>query len=241
VRLALVLVLSSGTAFAQEPPGDGKTAVELAGAAFEFRDFQKVVDVLRPWVRPMKILDDKLKIEARRMMGVSLHLLGRFDEAREEFGELLLLDPKHELDPFVVPPEVIGAFEAIRRELKPTLDKILLARGENPNPEPPLNLKVVTLPHPAMAILPFGVPQFLVNEPGWGAAFAIVQTLGLGTNIAGWIAGREVGRDGSSYDAWLAVQYTALAVTVLAYAGGVIHGIYLLNGIQERADVPPAP
>src|SRR5688572_10779742 len=111
----IVALLWNGAAFAQDEPKD---AVQLARAAFEFRDFQKVVDILEPWIRPMKILDPALKIEARSLAGVSLHLLGRTDGARVEFGELLLLDPKHQLDPFVVPPEVIATFEAVRKELK---------------------------------------------------------------------------------------------------------------------------
>ena len=44
--LWLAAVLWSGAAFAQEAPKDAKSAIELARAAFEFRDFQKVVDVL---------------------------------------------------------------------------------------------------------------------------------------------------------------------------------------------------
>ncbi len=235
----LIAVLGSSAAFAQEAPKDEKSAVELANAAFEFRDFQKVLDLLRPWVHPMRILDDKLKVEARSLMGVSLHLLGRVEEAKEEFGDLLLIDPRHELDPFVVPPEVIATFEGVRRELKPTLDKILAERGENPNPEPPMKLKLVVVPHRATAFLPFGVPQFVLDQPGWGASFAVVQTLGLAANIGGWIGASRTPPDLPAYDRWLAVMYSGLAVAVLAYVGSVIHGIFLLDRLE--ADVQATP
>jgi hypothetical protein len=234
----LVALGWAGAALAQEKPNDEKSAVELARAAFEFRDFQKVIDVLRPWVRPMRIRERELQVEARSLTGVSLHLLGRVDEAREEFGDLLLLEPKHELDPFVVPPEVIATFEAVRRELKPTLDEILRERGENPEPDPSLNLRVVTLPHPAISILPFGIPQFIVDQPAWGTSFAVLQTLGIAGNVTGWIASREAGNR-RDYEIWRAVQYASLALTVLAYVGGVVQSVILLNDLE--ADVQPTP
>jgi hypothetical protein len=229
---------------AQDEPKDAKSAVELARSAFEFRDFQKVIDVLGPWVRPMRILEDDLKIEARSLVGVSLHLVGNVEEAKAEFGELLLLDPRHRLDPFVVPPEVVATFEAVRRELKPTLDRILKERGEDPDPEPPVNLKVLTTPHPAIAILPFGIPQFVMEEFGWGTAFALLETLGLGVNIASWIVSGGIaplpgGEPAPAKERWVAIQYTGLAVALLAYAGNVLHSFILLNG--RAPDVPATP
>lgn len=250
--VALMLLWAPAIGLAQEKPEDEETALSLARAAFEFRDFEKVVAVLRPWVRPMRIRTEERKIEARALMGISLHLLGRVDEAKEEFGDLLLLDPKHELDPFVVPPEVIATFESVRRELRPTLDQILRERGEKPPPEaPPVELKLVTVPHPVTIWLPFGVPQFVMEEPGWGAAFALVQALGVAGNIAAYFAGNAArnqeradrmegipAQGTQPSDRWLVVQYTALAAALVAYAGSVIHGYYLLDRLEGRLAAP---
>lgn len=242
VLVALMVLSAPARGLAQEEPADAETAVSLARAAFEFRDFEKVVSVLRPWVRPMRIRAPELKIEARALMGVSLHLLGRIDAAKEEFGELLLLDPKHELDPFVVPPEVIATFEAVRRELRPILDEILAERGEKPPPEePPVELRLVTVPHPATAWLPLGVPQFLMDEPGWGAVFALTQTLGIAGNVAAYFAGNAASTPmDPSPRRWVAVQYAALATTLIAYAGSVIHAYFLLDALEARLESPEA-
>lgn len=231
----LALMLSPIDGAAQSPPKDGATAVQLATAAFEFRDFQRVVDVLRPWVRPMRIFDEKLKIRARSLMGVSLHLLDRKLEAKEEFGDLLLLDPKHQLDAFVVPPDVIATFEAVRKELAPVLEKILKDRGERPPPKKdPVKLRLVRVPHLATTFLPLGVPQFLLDKPGWGSAFGLVQVLGVAGNITAFFAQRSLAsKEEPAYDRWVGVQFGALAVAILAYAGSVIHGWFLLDAMER--------
>jgi hypothetical protein len=233
--LAVFALMWPGAVLAQDEPKDAQSAVELARSAFEFRDFQKVIDVLGPWVRPMRILEHELKVEARSLLGVSLHLLGKVGDAKAEFGDLLLLEPKHKLDPFVVPPEVIATFEAVRRELKPTLDEILRERGEDPDPEPPIPR--VPVLHPALSILPLGIPQFVMDQVAWGATFAILQVVGLGANIAGWATARQVDPR-PVHDGLVAMQYAGVAVAVFAYIGNIIHSLILLNG---GAEVPPAP
>jgi hypothetical protein len=230
--LAVLLALPS---FARAEPKDARAAVELARNAFEFRDFDKVVAVLGPWVKPMRILDRAQQIEARSLLGVSLHLLGKTEEAKDEFGDLLLLDPKHELDPFVVPPEVIAAFEAVRKELMPTLDQILRERGEKPEPKgPPPKLELVVVPHAVTVWLPLGIPQFVMDEPGWGSAFAVLQGLGLAANVGAFFAGESNGTGDDT--AFRAVQYSAIAVALAAYVGGVIHGYFLLNRLEDEVE-----
>ena len=215
-------------------PKDERAAVAVAKAAFEFRDFKKAVDTLKPWVRPMRIRNEDLKIEARALMGICLHLLTDVQRAKEEFGELLLLDPRHELDPFVVPPQVIATFEAVRTELRPTLDQILKERGDLPENTGPTQLKLVTVPHPITAWAPFGIGQFVLDKPGWGVAFALLQSLGLIGNVSGFLAGNSVDKSDPSFDRWVGLQYGALAVAVLAYAGSVIHGILALDQYEKN-------
>lgn len=200
-----------------ERGGDAESAVQLATDAFEYRDFKKVVEVLTPWLHPPHIEDRALRISARQLLGVSLHVLGQRSEAKEEFGQLLLEDPTHKLDPFVVPPPVVQAFEEVRRQMKPTLDRVLKERGLQPEaPRPALVL--VPVPNAFVGLLPFGLPQFQLDEPRAGAAFLGLEVAGLAANVAGYLRGRAVQESGASPTVWIAAQYAGLGVFVASWA-----------------------
>ena len=190
MALIVGMVLTGHGIAAAQPPtsgaGDALRTTETATAAvaqarnaFEYRDFERVVRLLNPWLHPRRILDRTLAIEARQLLGVSLHVLGRVESAKEEFAELLLLDPQRKLDPFLVPPAVIQAFEDVRASMRPTLDRIMRARGMEPDPpNGSTNLdmvQTVEVPPLAAALLPGGLPQFVADEAGWGLLWAVLQ------------------------------------------------------------------
>jgi TonB family protein len=58
------------------------------------------------------------QVEAHKYRASSLIALGRTDDARAEFTELLAIDPGHALDPAVAPPKVIEQFEQSRSAFK---------------------------------------------------------------------------------------------------------------------------
>lgn len=239
-----------GTAFAQSPEGDPKTAVRLAKAAFEYRDFERVVTILDPWLHPPRIVDPKLEVKARELLGVSQHVLGRVEAAEEEFAQLLELAPKHELDPFLVPPPVVQTFEEVRAKMKPILDRLIDRPAPDPDP-PPVEVRtkveLVEVPHPAIVVTPFGIPQFALGETGWGIMWAGLQAVALAVNIGGWAQSRRVATpaaddrvvDTSALAGWQAVQYGGLAAFVAAWAGSGVHGYFQLDA-QRRAATPLA-
>ena len=230
--LALVLAIPR---FSLAQPKTPAAAVQQAENAFEYRDFERVVKLLYPWLHPRLIEDGPLAIEARKLLGVSLHVLGRTDEAKQEFAELLILDPRYKLDPFLVPPAVIQAFDDVRESMKATLDQILKERGDKPlTPLPDARSVVRPVEVPSMAVvwLPGGVPQFAADETGWGMLWAVLQVGFLTLNL---VAFDQAGRnDGSSHDVWTTLQYTGLGGFLGAWAASGIQGYGQLKAAQKR-------
>lgn len=253
-RVASLIVISlclllAAPAFAQGAEQSPQTAVRLAKASFEYRDFKKVVELLDPWLHPPRIVDPKLEVQARELMGVSQHVLGQVDAAEEEFAQLLKLHPKHELDPFLVPPPVVQSFEEVRAKMKPILDKLL---GEPAKPEPAkvkiqTELRFVQVPHRAVVFMPLGIPQFALDEPVWGAVWAGLQVVGLAANIAGWRQGRAVRTANSSAAEgqasatapWLGLQYFGAGLVAGAWAGSSIQGWAQLQTLRRSLEVGP--
>lgn len=215
---------------------DPAGALEIARAAFEYRDFQKVIDTLFAWVHPPRIPDDAQMIDARRLLGVSFHVLGDTKSAREEFAQLLLADPRHKLDPFVVPPKVIETFEAVRREMRPTLDRVLAERGMRPDPGPspaPAGPIVVEVPSRWVTLLPGGVPQFALEEPAWGGVLGGGQLAGLALNFTGYFVAQSLSPEEPAFEGWRATQYVGLGLAVAAYAASVIWANVSYDGYRE--------
>ncbi len=240
---ALILaVLMPCTALAADD-GDPVARVLLrAKSAFEYRDFARVIKILDPWVHPPRIADPVRMLEARRLLGISLHVEGKSEPAREEFGQILMAEPDHQLDPFVVPPAVIEAFEDVRTKMKPVLDRIRAERrrqaGLPLEPEPPSGA-----PHPIVAYLPFGLGQMIaLDQVEWGAAWLAVQVIGLATNIVGyWLAEQLKNDDGflepqnqDAYDQRLAIQYGGVALFGAAWLTSGIQGHV---SIEQRAPI----
>lgn len=234
--LVLIGAVVGPPAAAQDAPDDPRAAVRYARNAFEYRDFDKVVEVLWPWLHPPRIVDTALAVRARELLGISLFILGREAEAREEFSSMLLLDPDHALDPFLVPPDVIQAFEDVKQAMEPTLrslrDKEPVAP---PEPEPMrVRREILEVPHPAVVMLPLGAPQFVLDQPTWGGFWLGAQLAGLGLNVASYWQADALRSEDPDYDTWVALQYVGLGITAAAYVGSVIQGAELLRA-QRRA------
>lgn len=215
-------------------PADPESALQYAKNAFEYRDFEKVVEVLWPWLHPPRIGEPDRTVKARELLGISLHLVGRETAAREEFSALLLQAPDHQLDPFVVPPDVIQSFEGVRERMEPTLRAIRDREPVQPQPratEPPqVRVDLVEVPHPAVVFLPLGLPQFVLDEPEWGILWLVLQAGGVGLNAAAFAVGDGLDAEAKGRTGWLAVQYGALGVAVLGYVASVVQG----NGLLLR-------
>lgn len=231
--LAWMLVAAEPSAEAQ--PNSPEAALEYARNAFEYRDFEKVVDVLWPWLHPPRFVDPERAVAARELLGVALHLLGRVDDGKEEFAALLLRDPDHELDPFVVPPDIIQSFQDVQERMEPALRALrdrepVEPSGQDPAPPPRVRVEWVEVPDPAVAFLPFGAPQFILDAPEWGVLWLLLQTGSIGLNVGAYAAGDALQPGAADRPVWLGVQYGALGAAVLSYVASIVQA----NGLVLR-------
>jgi hypothetical protein len=241
---AVALVATVGPARAQTPEPTAPAAVRYARNAFEYRDFPKVVEVLWPWLHPPRIVDPELVIQARELLGVSLHLVGRTEDAEDEFSALLLLSPDHALDPFVVPPDVIQVFEAIKEQMAPTLNALRDREPIRPidrEEQPRVELRLVEVPHWSVSLLPLGIAQFTLDKPGWGAALLAVQATGLALNAASFVRANGLSPDSNAFDQWVAAQYVGLGIAVVGYVAGVVQANNAIRARREALLTEPPP
>ena len=129
---ALLLFVSA--ARAQVPDGgapDGGTPSDLARAPsspaealkrardeFDFGNYERVVDRLRPLVEALELsreLPEKAdRLEALRVYGIACTLTGRRTAAEGAFLLLLREEPSTQLDPALVRPEAVAFFNEVR-------------------------------------------------------------------------------------------------------------------------------
>jgi hypothetical protein len=231
---------------------DEERTLAAARNAFEYRDFPKVIELLDPWVHPPRIADPARLAEAQRLLGVSLHVRGDVEAARREFEQVLRYDPGLRLDPFAVPPQVIEAFEAVRKEMKPVLDKVIEDKGRTPPGERPP--EVVTTVPMIVAYAPLGLGHFLVlDEPEWGAVWLGAQLLGIGANVTGYWLGEGLvktdprsggsgieDQDMAAHDRYEAIRIVGLAVFVSAWIASGIQGHVFLRAQNRTQAATPA-
>ena len=133
-------------------------------------------------------------VEAHTTLGILLFARGADVEARQQFADALALDPTLRLDPLLVSPKTVEAFEAVRREAEARR----LPAAQDP---PPARYVLVRDPRPGAALRSMVVPgwgQFHKREraKGWAFAGAFVLT-------AGGFVGAHLQR-GRAEDAYLA-------------------------------------
>lgn len=238
-----------GLLLATQPALSEQQAVDMANNAFEYRDFAKVVEILRPLVHPPRISDPALMLRARRLLGVALHIRGDIQGAREEFSLVLLQQPKDKLDPFTVPPAVIETFEAVRRQMAPALDK----RTDRTEPTGARVVKVIEVPDQTLAWIPFGYVQLFVLEDqlGWGLTWLGTQLLGLALNIGSYIAANAIRENGfvprnrvGAFNTAVGLMYAGAGVFAASYIGNVVQGNFAVRreaGALRESATPVEP
>ncbi len=249
----LAIVIAAMTAIgAQAEAEDADHAVRLAENAFQFRDFATVVATLDPWLHPPRILDKTLLITARRLMGVALAGLEREEEAKEEFGQLLLLDPTHELDPFVVPPNIIAVFQGVREEMKDTLDRLTgktAPEEVETSVREVVRVEIATLPPRWMMALPGGTPQFTLDQQGFGTLWLALQVIGIALSVIAYQTVesglvdeelREFARSGPYYGL-ITLQYSGLAMFAGAWVASSLLGFSRYDDVEAELRAPRDP
>lgn len=127
--VALALGVTAWVSVARSQPTQG-TVLARAREAFDRRQYQGAVDLLRPALYPAsKFATEDDEAEAYRILGMSYWWLAQVatdpaartrleEDARRELRALLALRPKAEISPLTNPPALSAFLEEVRRRLK---------------------------------------------------------------------------------------------------------------------------
>ncbi len=122
--LFLVLALPGAAVWAAPSPRAGEAArraanpeqtLLLASNYYSYGRYERVVTLLRPLVERGLLRGRGDRLEALRLFGICLFLTKRRAAAVQVFRTLIGLAPGTRLDPRIVQPEVVAAFERVRQ------------------------------------------------------------------------------------------------------------------------------
>lgn len=167
-----------------------------ARAEFDYQNFENAATLLEQLLVPqVRLTTEKDIVAAREMLGLCYFYLGKQQQARQQFIELLYLRPDHRLDPFMIPPAAVTFFDSITNEpaIRAKLEQIKKSRRANTKPTPPRQppVRVQTLVRQRelvrrnrlVAFLPFGLGQFQNGDTLKGVLLASGGGLALVANI----------------------------------------------------------
>lgn len=185
----------------------------------------------------------RLRNETRTWLGEVLFRLGRSDEARLAFRQLLEEDPDWPIDEYQHSVEVVAVFYDVRRQVQAErADRDVATQAPPRRP-------------PAWTLLPFGIAQFIDDRPVAGTTQLILQTALATTSLAtfaeldrtnvpeighpeGWTEEQIVARQQALR--W-GVQYPATALLYVASVAGVLEarGHWRRHEVQVTALLDP--
>jgi len=167
--------------------GDIRERLATAEAAFRVQNYPRVIETLRPLVGHRLLRARPEHRDLLEWIAVSYWLSGSLDAARLHFTKLIQEWPRHRLDELLYPPELITFFQVRRQDL---IDLGVIDPARDPNVRTRLVLvrDEVRLDVPTIAYFaPFGVGQFINEEPGKATTVIVLQVLGLATSAATWL------------------------------------------------------
>lgn len=180
--------MAQPVAAAMDPIIEGQLG--QAEDAFRRQDYDRTIELLGPLVAADRITDPARKQLVLERLGVSYWFTGALDDARLPFATLLKADADHGLDPLFYPAELISFFEQEKDRLR---QLGFIGGGQTPSGTGPPRLRLVRTvtkrSAPTFAyLMPFAVGQFANDQDAKGTALALLQAVGLATNIAAWIS-----------------------------------------------------
>ncbi len=198
-----------------------------------------------------------IRTEGLQYLGASLELLGRTEEAEEQFEVLLTLQPLFHMNQADFPTEVVSLFESMRLLVRDRLDQIEeqrrrvqdVARRERERrlleqqerlieaARPRYLVREAVAQHLVVALLPFGAGQFQNGQRGRGYAFFGTQ-LGLtAASMVVWLLGTVVpDRSVDQVDRWQIASYAVYGSLGVCVAWGIIDALVNYRRLQRRGD-----
>jgi hypothetical protein len=219
VRRAVWLAWVFGVSLALWLPATGARADDLADfeaarAEYDAQRFEQAAQLFEDLVGgPVpRVRNAALRLESRKYLGAAYLFLGRSEDARDQFRQLLDEDEGYALDPLSFPAAVQVAFaqarterleaeqaaeraEAHRLEAEERERLVRLAQEQQRirRLEELANYETIVLPNSrALATMPFGTGQFRNGNRAFGASLAVGQLALLGGSVGTYVALRSL-------------------------------------------------
>jgi len=144
---------------------------------------------------PPKLTSRHLRIEAHQYLGAAYIIVGKIKEGREQFEELLAIDPEFQMEPALFPTSVLDIFSEVKQKVMERRRKIEELEKERLEKKCLERLKkvkhkeeriVIEKHHRWISFLPFGIGQFQNGEFTKGYIFLAVESLFLTVSIVTW-------------------------------------------------------
>lgn len=201
--------------------------------AFQRGECVRVTQLLKDIEYIPYVDDERLFSDAYRMLAICYLQMNQTDKAKKEMQNLLILDPKAELDPFSTPPPVLDVFAKVKVDMEDRLREIEEARHPSLEQKPKSTLPI---PDPLWAFVPFGIPQLYEGDALKGVYLGVAQAVLLTVNVGSYwwkrtyvISGTDnwvtTQQDKMWFDVAQIVQFTALGLFLGVYGYGVLDAL----------------
>lgn len=214
-RVGLALgVLLSLTLLAPRVSADDLADFEAARAHYDEQRFELAVQLFEDLVGgPVpRVRNAALRLESRKYLGAAYLFVGRSDEARDQFRQLLEEDEGYTLDPLSFPAAVQTAFAQARTELLEAQREAMRVEAQRLEEEERQRLvrlaqeqerlrhleelatyETIVLPNSrALATVPFGTGQFRNGNRTFGATLAVGELALLAGSVGTYVALRAL-------------------------------------------------
>ncbi len=168
-------------------PLEAKTAtprqrLDQAIIAYRNGGYREAAAELSRLLYPLKLTDREQIVQAKVYLGLSYYVLGRAEEAADEFRAVFKIHPKYGPDPLNIPPEIIRFIENLRPPpLEPPRTTAVPGLGEQ------VLLPDLRSPRfSALNLMPLGIPQFRHGDFGRGTALAATELSLLALNVSSY-------------------------------------------------------
>ena len=112
VSMALILLLP-----VMAGAGTGHDLFSQGMKAYENGEYQLAIDKLSKAIPSLQ--EDKKRIEAFKTMAFAYMAFPRKEEARQQFCNILKVEPGFELDPIMTPPKILAVFQEAKQKCLP--------------------------------------------------------------------------------------------------------------------------
>lgn len=165
--------------------------------AFDNGSYNEAISRFRELLEsdPPKLTSRHLRIEAHQYLGAAFIITGKFEEGKEQFEELLAIDPEFQMEPSLFPTSVLDIFNEVKKKVMERREKVReLEMDYNTskcdervkNLKQRVETKIIERNSRWFSFLPFGIAQFQNNQFIKGYLFLIFESLFLSIGIITW-------------------------------------------------------